>query len=89
MDAPGDGTGEDVQVVQIRADIEAARVRVVDTIDALEYKADLPARLADVLNATTSNVVTRLLERIPSSRARDASALEDGPLPEVAQHDRS
>jgi hypothetical protein len=44
----------------------AARARVVQTIDALEYKADVPARLAEVLSSTASGIAARLLGRTPS-----------------------
>ena len=55
MDATRDGTAEDTRVAQIRSDIVAARARVVQTLDALEYKAGVPARLADVLGSAASD----------------------------------
>ena len=70
MDQTRDGTITDRRVAEIRLEIDAARKRVVDVIDALEYKADVPARLADGLSATASNVTARLLERIPERKAK-------------------
>lgn len=66
MDASREGTAEGARVAQIRSEIVAARARVVETIDALEYKADVSARLADVLSSTASGVVARVLGRNPS-----------------------
>jgi len=67
MDATRDRTAEDIRVAEIRLEIEILRLRIVETIDALEYKADVPARLADVLSATASNVAARVSQRFPSS----------------------
>jgi Protein of unknown function (DUF3618) len=66
MDASRDGTAEGARVAQIRSDIVAARARVVETIDALEYKTDLPARLADVLGSTAAGIAARVLGRASS-----------------------
>ena len=70
MDPTRDGTLTDERVAEIRIEIDAARRRVVEVIDALEYKADVPARLADGLSATASSVTARLLERIPERKAK-------------------
>ena len=67
MDPTPDGTPEDVRVAEVRRDIELARARLAETISALEYKADVPTRLADVLSATASKLTARVLDRIPSS----------------------
>ncbi len=66
MDAKQDGTAEDVRVAEIRLEVEAVRLRIVETIDALEYKADVPARLGDVLSATASNVTARVRQVMPT-----------------------
>ena len=76
MDTPRDESAEDddvrddVRIAEIRREIAAARLRLVGTIDALEYKADVPSRLADVLSATASSVTAKVLERLPSSPRR-------------------
>lgn len=81
MDAAQDRTAEDVRVAEIRLEIERTRSRIVETIDALEYKADVPARLADVLSATASSVTARVLQRIPtSSRASGEESAEQAAL---------
>ena len=80
MDPTPDGTGEDVRVAEIRLDIELARKRIVDAVDALEYKADVPARIADVLSTTASNIAASVLQRIPSpSRAKEAAGVDETP----------
>ena len=67
MDTPQDRTAEDVRLVEIRHEIAAARKRIAESIDALEYKTDVPARLGDTLASAASNLTARLLDRLPSS----------------------
>ena len=67
MDPTPDRPAEDSRVDEIRLEIELAKIRIVETIDALEHKADVPARLADALSATASNVTARVLQRMPPS----------------------
>ena len=71
MDPTADGRPEsdDVRIARIRLDIELTRARIVEGIDALEYKADIPARIADLLSATASNVTARILQAFPSKRS--------------------
>jgi hypothetical protein len=69
MDATREGTAARDRVAEIRLEIEAARERIVETVDALGYKADVPARLADVLSATAAGFTARLLDRIPERKA--------------------
>lgn len=76
MDAEQDRGAEAIRIAQIRADIEGARQRIVETIDALEYKADLSARLGDVLSSTASGIAARVLGRIPSMPDGVSSAAE-------------
>jgi Protein of unknown function (DUF3618) len=66
VDPTQDGTEEDARVAEIRSEVEGARLRIVETLDALEYKADVPARLADVLSATASSLTARVLASIPT-----------------------
>jgi hypothetical protein len=54
-------------VIRIRAEIDAARTRLAETLDALAYKADVPARLGDTLAATAAGVTARVLDRLPAS----------------------
>jgi Protein of unknown function (DUF3618) len=67
MDATQEGTTESVGVSEIRQEIELVRLRIVETIDALEYKADVPSRLTDVLSATASKIAADLVDRVPAS----------------------
>jgi len=75
MDTSRDGTTEGARVAQIRRDIVAARARVVETIDALEYKTDLPARLSDVFGSTAAGIVARVMGRAsPPTTSGDAAS---------------
>jgi len=77
MDPRREGTAEDRRVAQIRLDIELARMRIAETVDALAYKADVPARIADVLSTTASTIAARVLQRIPSSPRSSSDATKD------------
>lgn len=81
MDPVENGTAEDPRVGEIRRDIEQARARIAETVDALEYKADVPARLGDVLSATASYVTTRVMQRIPLPSSREETVAEDRVAP--------
>lgn len=76
MDPRQDGRAEDLRVTEIRREIEALRLRIAETIDALEYKADVGARLGDKLSATASNVTSRVRQRMPSPSRKAAEPLE-------------
>lgn len=78
MGTDENGTVEDPRIAEIRRDIERARLRVAETIDALEYKADLSARLGDVLSTAASSVATRVLQRSPMTHSsREEAALKE------------
>jgi hypothetical protein len=66
MDAREDGRAEDLRVAEIRAEIEVVRLRIAETFDALGYKADVPARLGDVMNSTAATVMARVLQHVPT-----------------------
>jgi hypothetical protein len=83
MDPTPDGTPEDVRIAAIRLDIEMARMRIVKTIDALEYRADMPSRLADVLSHTTARFTSRFLQRIPSRASSGPSDPVDSDQPSL------
>ena len=51
-------------MTQIRADIEAARARVAGTLDALKFKADVPARLGDSVGTAASTFTEHLIDRL-------------------------
>jgi hypothetical protein len=69
MDAKRDRTAAPNRVAEIRMEIEAARRRVVDAIDDLEFKADVPSRLSERLSAVATNVTARVKDRIPERKA--------------------
>ena len=72
MDPTQDGRAEDPRVTEIRREIDGLRLRIAETIDALEYKADVGSRLGDKLSATASKVTARVREGMPS-RSRDSA----------------
>lgn len=74
MDAPQDGTAESIRVAEIRREIEATRLRIAETVDALEYKADISSRFGEKLSATASTVSARVRRSMPSSPRRSAAA---------------
>lgn len=78
MDPTHDRTAEEIRVAEVRLEIEAVRSRISETLDALGYKADVPARLADMLSTTASSVAGRLLHRLPSPARASKEALGEG-----------
>jgi hypothetical protein len=64
MDTTQDRGTEDNRVEKIRREIEITRARLAETIDALRYKADLPARLGEMLSAAAEGVATHVLQRL-------------------------
>ena len=81
MDPTQDGTAEDLRVTETRREIETLRLRIAETMDALEYKADVGARIGDKLSATASSVTARVRQSMPSSsrKAVDPPANEEEP----------
>jgi hypothetical protein len=75
VDPSGDRTPPIDRVAQIRAEIEAARARVVGTLDALRFKADVPSRLADSVGTAASTFTTHLIDQLTSSESE--GTLED------------
>ena len=87
MGATRDRASDEVRVAEIMLEIEQARARIVETIDALENKTDLPARLGDVISATAAGFTARVLQRIPSMS--HAPPVVDGNDVPVIDGDRS
>jgi hypothetical protein len=54
------------RVAEIRADIEAARTRIAGTLEALRFKADLPARLGDSVGSAALSFTEHVLDRVTS-----------------------
>jgi hypothetical protein len=65
---PNTGRGtEDDRVDEVRQEIERIRPRMAATIDALRYKADLPARIGDVLVAVAEGAAAQVAQRLASA----------------------
>ena len=89
MDPRTDGRTEDIRLDEIRGEILATRSRVAETIDALRYKADLPARLGDVLAAVAEGAAAQVAQRLASASQLlgDEDAGEDRPSPAPDEKD--
>jgi Protein of unknown function (DUF3618) len=70
VDPSGDRTPPADRVAEIRAEIEGARARLVGTLDALWFKADVPARLGDSVGAAASAFTAHLIDRLTSSESK-------------------
>jgi Protein of unknown function (DUF3618) len=82
MDPSGDRTAPDDGIARIRAEIVAARVRLVGTLDALRYKADLPARLGDSVGTGASRFIAHVIDGLTSSESegtREDPIADPGP----------
>jgi hypothetical protein len=69
---------------QIRSEIEATRARMGDTVDAIGYKADVPARVRDDINqriesvkGTIGGAVAGSKKTARKSKAAASDALDD------------
>ena len=81
MDPTGDRTAPVDRVAEVRAEIEAARARVAGTLDALRFKADVPARLGDSVGAAASTFTAHLIDRLTSSESDESTPEEAIPIP--------
>ncbi len=85
MDPSQDRRAEDHGVAEIRREIEGIRLRIAETIDALEYKADVGSRLGDKLSATASSVtatassVTAAVRKRAPWGSQSPGVVPDGP----------
>lgn len=73
MGAAGDRTPPVDRVAEIRSEVEAARARIAGTLDALRYKADVPARLGDSLGDAAATFTAHVLDRLTSARSDEAT----------------
>ncbi len=91
MDPSEDRRAEDRGVAEIRREIEGIRLRIAETIDALEYKADVGSRLGERLSATASSVsatassVSATVRKRAPWGSRSAAPPPDGPSVEGDQ----
>ena len=77
MDASGDRTHAFDRVAEIRAEIEAARSRIARTLEALRFKADLPARLGDSVGNAASTFTSHVIDRVVTLAEHDETNSED------------
>jgi hypothetical protein len=64
MDPSRGRTSGDDHVAEIRSEIEAARARIAETLGALRFKTDVPARLGDSAGHAAATFTTHVLDRI-------------------------
>lgn len=77
MDTSRGRPAPDERIVLIRADIEAARGRIVATLEALRHKVDVPARLGDAVGTAAGDFIAHVIDRAtPAESAEEATALE-------------
>ena len=63
--------------IAARADIEAARLRVATTLEALRYKVDAPARLGDLVGTAAGEFMAHMINTaMPSKTDEEACVLE-------------
>jgi uncharacterized protein DUF3618 len=76
VDPTGDRPAPVDRVAEVRAEIEAARARVAGTLDALRFKADMPARLGDSVGTAASTFTAHLIDRLTSSESDESTPEE-------------
>ena len=64
MDPSRDRTSAVDHVAEIRSEIEAARARIAETLGALRWKTDVPARLGDSAGHAAATFTARVLDRM-------------------------
>jgi hypothetical protein len=60
----------------IRADIEAARGRIVTTLEALRHKVDVPARLGDLVGGAVGEFIAHMIARAMPASDEETTVLE-------------
>jgi Protein of unknown function (DUF3618) len=68
MDPSRSRTHTTDRVAEIRADIAATRTRLAETLEALRFKTDLPARLGDLVGNAALTFTEHILDRVTSAR---------------------
>lgn len=79
MDASGDRTR--ARVAEIRAEIEAARASISATLEALRFKADLPARLGDSVGDAASTFTSHLIDRVMMAQHEETDSEDATTMP--------
>jgi hypothetical protein len=73
-------------VAEIRADIEAARTRMSETLEALRFKADLPARLGDSVGSAAVSFTEHVIDRMT---AQDLETKDQNRVPSPPSNESS
>jgi Protein of unknown function (DUF3618) len=73
MDSSRSRTPPADRVAEIRADIVSARTRMAETLEALRFKADLPARLGDSVGNAALIFTEHVFDRVTSAREDEAT----------------
>ena len=81
MDPSRSRTPQVDRVAEIRADIATARARLAETLEALRFKADLPARLGDSVGKAALIFTEHVFDRVTSTREDEATERHPGPTP--------
>ena len=81
MDSSRSRTPPVDRVAEIRADIASARTRMAETLEALRYKADLPARLGDSVGNAALIFTEHVFDRMTSAQEDEATEKHLVPTP--------
>jgi Protein of unknown function (DUF3618) len=69
------------RVAEIRADIASSRARTAETLEALRFKADLPARLGDSVGYAALIFTEHVFDRVTSAKEDEATEQHPAPIP--------
>ena len=81
MDSSRSRTPPVDRVAEIRADIASARTRMAETLEALRFKADLPARLGDSVGNAALIFTEHVVDRVTSAKEDEATEQHPAPIP--------
>jgi hypothetical protein len=81
MDSSRSRTPPVDRVAEIRADIASARTRMAETLEALRFKADLPARLGDSVGNAALIFTEHIFDRVMSVKEDEATEQNPAPIP--------
>jgi hypothetical protein len=81
MDSSRSRTHPIDRVAEIRAEIVSARTRMAETLEALRFKADLPARLGDSVGNAALIFTEHVFDRVMSAREDDETDQHPASIP--------
>jgi Protein of unknown function (DUF3618) len=81
MDSSRSRTPPVDRVAEIRADISSLRTRMAETLEALRFKADLPARLGDSVGNAALVFTEHVFDRVTSAQCHEATEQHSAPIP--------